>query len=92
MASQHEEKPISPILIVFMWVIFMFISIPLTILACVITLPYKLYLIATRVTQEEAEMLVQNDGPRVGAKDDLLFIHGFPDTGYLWKNQFKAFS
>ena len=81
-----SEKSIGIPHIIFSWVLFFVILKPLTIFFAVVTLPYKLYLIATRKTQPESKMKVHTVCPQGAIKDDLLFIHGWPDTGELWEH------
>ena len=68
-----------------MWIIFIVIAIPLTLLIAVITFPYKVYLLLTRISAPKSKIKVKVTGPEGEYKDDLLFIHGWPDSGDLWK-------
>ena len=65
------------------YVLFAITAIPLTLILAVITLPWKMYILLTRKAYKQSEIQVNILGPSK-PKDDLLFIHGWPDCGNLW--------
>ena len=82
-SSKPPSEPfISPVVII-MWIFFCFILILLAFVLSVILLPYKFYLICTR-NSPESKISVQVHAPEGEKKDDLLFIHGWPDCAALW--------
>lgn len=74
-------------------VTFFGVLFPITIVFSILALPYKI-LFQKNNTHTETEINVEVTGPAKGTepKDDLLFMHGWPDSGELWDAQVKELS
>ena len=56
----------------------------MTLVLTVLTMPVKMIQMLRRENFIETEMQVVVEGPEGTGKDDLLFVHGWPDCGEMW--------
>jgi len=85
MSSANLCKSIQ--LFIYCWIIFA----PISILMWICYLPIKLLMGKTESKDKEPKMTVQITECESGTpKDELLFIHGYPDDGSMWDKQVLA--
>ena len=80
------KKPAPCCLIICMWIMFIDIMIPILLTIFIITLPCKFVMMCRR-PKLESKINVKVVEPEGGAsedKDELLFVHGWPDCGDMW--------
>lgn len=81
-----KDRPVTIGTLLFFFVLFDCIATPILLFVAFITLPYKIYVILTRKMDPELKLGVTVQAPAGGkSKGDLLFVHGWPDTGSVWK-------
>ena len=78
-------------LVIMMFIIFIVIAIPLTIVFWILTFPIKLCNMCTRKKIESKIKVHENKCPDAPL-DDLLFVHGWHDCGDVWNHQVKELS
>ena len=88
MVKNHKVTSCFSLLKLYLY--FWTVGITSVVVLSVITLPWKIYLFLTRPAYDKSKNKIDVvvHGPKSAAKkDDLLFIHGWPDSGSLWDEQ-----